>query len=161
MVWWHYSPKVETVNKKEMDSIFLLNRNLAPISLSRSAVRWVPPISGHYKLNMDVASPMKDGNWVLAAIVRDSGWWWLLVVGCWYQPIIPDLNMAEDMTLLVWMEFTKDMLFKDLEINYNSTNVIAPFNRDNMQHNYLGTIVLECSNLIYSFNNIVIAYIRR
>jgi hypothetical protein len=54
-----------------------------------------------------------------------------------------------------------NMLFKDLEINYNSTNVIAPFNRDNMQHNYLGTIVLECSNLIYSFNNIVIAYIRR
>jgi hypothetical protein len=74
-------PKVRTVNKKAMDSIFLLNRNLAPISLSRSAVRWVPPISGHYKLNIDVASPMEDGNWVLAAIVRDSGWWWLLVAG--------------------------------------------------------------------------------
>ncbi|MCI18636.1 hypothetical protein A2U01_0039791, partial [Trifolium medium] len=35
------------------------------------------------------------------------------------------------------------------------------FNSDNMQHNYLGTTALECSNLISSFNNIVIAHVRR
>ncbi|MCI95504.1 hypothetical protein A2U01_0116802, partial [Trifolium medium] len=35
-------------------------------------MRWVPPISGHYKLNVDVAGPTEDGNWGLAAVVRDS-----------------------------------------------------------------------------------------
>ncbi|GAU40767.1 hypothetical protein TSUD_26470 [Trifolium subterraneum] len=73
-------PKVEIVNTKAMDSIFwfnnstefLSNHNSTPIPLSRSVVRWVPPISGHYKLNVDVAGPKEDGNWGLAVVVRDS-----------------------------------------------------------------------------------------
>jgi hypothetical protein len=64
--------------------------------------------------------------------------------------------VAEDMTLLVGMKFAKDMLFRDVEINSYSTNVVVVFITDNMQHNYLRTIVLECS----SFNNIVIAHVK-
>ncbi|PNX79627.1 ribonuclease H, partial [Trifolium pratense] len=84
-----------------------------------------------------------------------------MAASCWCRPIVRDSDVAEGMTLLLGMEFAKDMLFKDMKINSDSANVIAAFNSDNMQHNYLGTIALECSNLISRFNNIVIAHVRR
>ncbi|MCI65644.1 hypothetical protein A2U01_0086902, partial [Trifolium medium] len=62
-----------------------------------------------------------------------------MAAGCWCRPIVPDSDVAEDMTLLLGMEFAKDLLFKDVEINLDSANVVAAFNSDNMQHNYLGT----------------------
>ncbi|CAJ2670331.1 unnamed protein product [Trifolium pratense] len=84
-----------------------------------------------------------------------------MAASCWCRPIVRDSDVAEGMALLLGMEFAKDMLFKYMKINSDSANVIAAFNSDNMQHNYLGTIALECSNLISRFNNIVIAHVRR
>ncbi|PNX74930.1 hypothetical protein L195_g030859 [Trifolium pratense] len=92
-------------NKRCFDGITLLK-------VETSAVRWVPPISvlGHYKFNVDVADPSDDGNWGLAAIVKDSNGV-VMAAGCWCRPIVPDSDVAEGMTLLLGMEFAKDMLF--------------------------------------------------
>ncbi|MCH95174.1 hypothetical protein A2U01_0016148 [Trifolium medium] len=66
--------------------------------------------------------------------------------GWWYRPIVPYSDVAEGIALLLGMEFVKDMLFRDVEINSDYANVFAAFNNNNnMQHNYLGTIDLECS----------------
>ncbi|PNX90675.1 hypothetical protein L195_g046800 [Trifolium pratense] len=55
----------------------------------------------------------------LAAVVRDSNGV-VMAAGCWCQPIVPDPDVPEGMTLLLGMEFAKDMLFKDVEINSDS-----------------------------------------
>jgi hypothetical protein len=87
---------------------------------------------------------IKDGNWGIAVVVSDSNRV-VMTADCWYRPIVLDSDVAECMTLLVGMKFVKDVLFRGVEINSYSTNVVVVFNTDNMQHNYLRTIVLKCS----------------
>jgi len=53
-------------------------------------------------------------------------------------------------------------LFRNVEANLDSTNVIEALNnRHTTQYTYLGTIAMECTQLCSSFNNINFSHVRR
>jgi len=84
-----------------------------PIPVLQSDIRWCTPQPGCYKLNVDAAGPLDDGNWGLAAIIRDVEGV-VLASTCWYMLILIDSNVAEALALVKGIEFAKDTLFLQL-----------------------------------------------
>ncbi|CAJ2649955.1 unnamed protein product [Trifolium pratense] len=50
----------------------LIQSIMHPIPMPDSAIRWTLPDTDFYKLNVDAAGPNNDGNWGLAAVIRDA-----------------------------------------------------------------------------------------
>lgn len=70
--------------------------------MSKSAVSWVPPSSGHYKLNVDVADLDEDRNYGLAAVVRDSNGV-VVSTSCWYHLLVTDSDAPEGPAENAWL----------------------------------------------------------
>jgi len=85
-------------------SNFLQNQSYLPIPMPHSAVRWLPPCPGHYKLNVDAAGPDESGSWGLAAVVQDSNGV-VMTAACWYHLSLPNSDAAEGLTMLLGVKF--------------------------------------------------------
>jgi hypothetical protein len=65
------------------------------------------------------------------------------------------------MAMLVGLNFTKDLLFQNLNLESDLANVIEALKDVNMHHSYLGAIAAENQNIQHNFNNINFSHVRR
>lgn len=124
----------------------MLRSVMQPASVPISAVWWTTPTTDFYKLNVNAAGPIRDENGVAAA------------ARCWYMAALPESNVAEGLALLKGMEFAKEMLFLNLKVEADSSNVI---NEVQPQQSYLGSIIEDSKSFVSSFRSIDFCHIRR
>lgn len=58
------------------------------------------------------------------------------------------------------LDFAKDMLFLNLTVESDSSNVINVLKETRPQHFYLGTIAQDCKKLFSSFNTFEFSHVR-
>jgi len=133
---------------------------IQPASVPISAVRWTTLITDFYKLNVDVAGPNAEGNWRLAGVIRGTNGM-VVAARCWYTAVLPESNVVEGMALLKGMKFAKDMLFLNLNVEADSSNVITAINEAQPQHSYLGSIIEDSESFFSSFHSIDFCHICR
>jgi ribonuclease HI len=74
---------------------------------------------------------------------------------------LPESNVAEGLALLKGMEFAKEMLFLNLKVEADSSNVIKAINEVQTQQSYLGSIIEDCKSFVSNFPSIEFCHIRQ
>jgi hypothetical protein len=82
---------------------------------------------------------------------------------CWCQPLLPDSDVVECMSMMKGLKFARDMLFLNLTDESNYANVIDVLKEPEHQRSYFSSISEDCKSFfsLSNFNYLDLVHVRR
>lgn len=128
-------------------------------NVQRITLRWTPPPTGWYKMNIDAAGPM-DGCWGAGTIIRDSNGKVMAAASMQFSSM-DDVELAEAMALRMGIQFVADLEYQNLQVEVDCLNVAQAMLHPMNSQSYVGMVISDCCHISRSFINFLCLHTKR
>ncbi|PRQ49757.1 putative ribonuclease H-like domain-containing protein [Rosa chinensis] len=119
---------------------------------------WIKPAMGNHKLNVD-GSRANNGSIGAGGVIRDDS-------GCWCGGFMVNIGTGEVLQAEAWglyhgLHLALSLNITRLEVESDSSILISLIHSDNVGLHPLGTLIMNCRNLLKGFDFIQIKHVHR